>query len=364
MRFSIERRRWTRWFLGSAAVVVAAAACAGDPSGGPAGSGGLFVVTTDFETGAFSILDPETSAATVNVGLLHSDATARVFDGRVYALNRLGMDNLTCLDPADGYRVVYQRSTGPGSNPQDVAVVSAERGYVTRLERPRLLVFDPRDGRDRGEVDLSPWADADGFPEASALVVAGDRVVAALGRLDRADLYRPAGNGALAVIDPAADRVERVVELTGANPFGDMVERDGVLWVAQAGRFGEFDGGIERFRVDGWVSEGWDVTEADLDGDVVGFARAPDGALWIVVQTASIDTRLVRLDSAGGSPRVLRSAPGYALTCVADAGAGRMAVCDRTPTAPGVRLFDAATSAETMTAPIDVGLPPWQVRVL
>jgi len=342
-----------------------AGGCGDEPRRDPVGAGTLFVLTTDFETGAFSIIDLETRSAAIHVGLTHSDAVARVRGSRVYVVNRLGQDNVTALDAAAGFRTLWQRSTEPGSNPQDIAFASDEKAYVPRLERPGVLVLDPRDGRPLGEVDLSALADADGVPEASWAVALEDRVVVAVGRLDRNDAYAPTGPGALAVVDPETDELERSIELEAMNPWGDpVVAADGRLLVGLAGRFGALDGAIEAIDPAAGTALGPVVTEAELGGDVLSFVEADDGALWVLVSDAASVAALVRWEPPAGPARTIRRGSGFTLACVAQVAPGLLAVCDRERTAPGVRLFETPTGVERTERPIDVGLPPWQVRVL
>jgi DNA-binding beta-propeller fold protein YncE len=347
-----------------AALALAACACDSGPPRDPAGEGTVFVLTTDFETGAFSILDPQTEAAAVNVGLTHSDAAARVRGDRVYVLNRLGQDNVTALDAANRFRVLWQRSTEPGSNPQDIAVAADDKAYVTRLDHRTVLILDPRDGSTRGEVDVSAYADADGFPEMSSALALDGRVILAAGRLDRNNLYLPAARGLLVVVDPATDAIERTIELTGENPYGDLAPvPGGGLLVAEVGRFGALDGGIEEVDVATGTARGFRVTEETLGGDVSGFTVASDGSWWIVISDPSAVTSVVRFDPADGSRRTIVVGTGFTLSCAAEVETGVLAVCDRTRTAPGIRLF-GLDGVERTVAPIDVGLPPWQVRVL
>ncbi|MBI5489690.1 MAG: hypothetical protein HY905_20320 [Deltaproteobacteria bacterium] len=343
---------------------LSAAACAPEPVRDPAIAGDLFVLTTDFETGAFSIVDSSTGEAAVNVGLVHSDATARVRGGRVYVVNRLGQDNVTALDAAGGYSVLWQTSTEPGSNPQDIAFASDDKAYVSRLESTSLLVLDPRDGSTRGTIDLASLADADGFPEPAAMLAVGDRIVVAIERLDHDDAYRPTGPGALAVIDPATDRVERTFELAASDPYGDMaLAADGRLLVAEVGVFGVLDGGLEAVDLAAGVSGGLLLDEATLGGDVTAFAPVEDGSVWLVVSDPSFVKSVVRWDPADGSRLTIVSGASLLLPCVVPIDGGRVAICDRTNDAPGLRLF-TLDGVETTTQPIDVGLPPWLVRVV
>ena len=148
------------------------------------------IVTTDFETGLL---------ATVGVGPphrvthpttpIHSDAVVRVAGERVYIVNRFLGDNLQVLDPAHGLATLLQCSTGPGSNPHDVAVLAPDKAYVTRYDAKELWIVDPSAascaGFLRDTVDLSPWGDADGIPEMDQMALVGDRLFVSLERLDR-----------------------------------------------------------------------------------------------------------------------------------------------------------------------------------
>ena len=338
-------------------------ACAPTPERDPAIRGDLFVLTTDFETGAFSIVDSGTGEAAVNVGLVHSDATARVRGDRVYVVSRLGQDNVTALDVGDRYAVLWQASTEPGSNPQDIAFASDRKAYVSRLERTGLLVLDPETGATLGAIDLASLADADGFPEPAAMLEVGDRIVVAVERLDRNDAYRPSGPGALAVIDPATDRLERTIALTAANPYGDMaIGPDGRLLVAEAGAFGELDGGIEAVDVAAGTAHGLLLDEATLGGDVTAFAVVEDGSVWLVVSDASFVKSVVRWDPADGSRRTIVAGTSLLLPCVVPIPGPRVVVCDRTRESPGLRFYDL--EGRQQGEPIDVGLPPWAVRVV
>jgi len=350
--------------VGCGFAVCLAAACAPEPERDPAIGGDLFVLTTDFETGAFSVVDSATGEAAVNVGLVHSDATARVRGDRVYVVNRLGQDNVTALDAGDRYAVLWQTSTEPGSNPQDIAFVSDRKAYVSRLERTSLLVLDPSTGAPRGTIELGSLADADGLPEPAAMLAVGDRIVVAVERLDHDDAYRPTGPGALAVIDPATDRLERTIELAAPDPYGDMaLAADGRLLVAEVGVFGELDGGIEAIDLAAGTSDGLILDEATLGGDVTAFTPVADGSVWLVVSDPSFVKSVVRWNPADGSRRTIVAGADLLLPCVVAIGGDRVAICDRTTDAPGLRLF-TLDGVETTGHPIDVGLPPWLVRVV
>ena len=64
-------------------------------------------------------------------------------------------------------------------------------------------------------IDLSPWADDDGFPEMDQMVLVGDRLFVSIQRLDRTDFFRPTGKGALVVGDTTDDSVIGDLQFVG-----------------------------------------------------------------------------------------------------------------------------------------------------
>src|SRR6185436_6700944 len=67
------------------------------------------------------------------------DAVVRSYGGLLYVVARLGGDNIQVVDPADGFSVTSQFSTGQGTNPQDLIAVSTTKAYVS--------LYQPEDNR-------------------------------------------------------------------------------------------------------------------------------------------------------------------------------------------------------------------------
>src|SRR5947207_1556622 len=114
------------------------------------------------------------------------------------------------------------RAAAPARAPPRPAPCKA---YLTRYDAKELWLGDPSAASCasflRATVDLSPWGDADGLPEMDQMALVGDRLFVSLERLDRTRRFAPAGRSRLVVLDTASDAVVGVVELTGANAFGD-----------------------------------------------------------------------------------------------------------------------------------------------
>lgn len=333
-----------------------------------------FVSTSSFQEGSYAVvgLDPPRSVVPSSPQRrIFRDAAVRAVDDLIYVVNRLYADNIQVLDPADNFRTRLQCSTGNGTNPHDIAVVSRRKAYVSLFEKAELLIVNPSaqsDCRDFiiGRIDLSSLADADGVPDMDLMALAGDRLYVALQRLDINTILRlPATNGALAVIDTRTDTLLGGIELSGENPYGStkgLTVHDGALWIAQAGRFNQFDGGIERIPLASGTPEGFLITEADLGGDVIDFAIVSDRRAYALVNRPGFTTALVSFDPV--ERRVLAThheSNGYTLFDIELSDRGELWLTDRFRRRPGIRLFDAATGTQLTEQPIDVALPPFEV---
>ncbi|MCZ6875603.1 MAG: hypothetical protein O7G88_19100 [bacterium] len=131
----------------------------GDGNGIPPTTDVAFIIATDFETGSYSVVDlaaQDTFNDLGGLGSIHSDATARFFGGKIYVVNRFGVDSIQIVDPQLGYMTPQgaEVSVGNGLNPQDIAFVDANKAYVSRLDSSALLVINPMTLDIVGEVDL------------------------------------------------------------------------------------------------------------------------------------------------------------------------------------------------------------------
>jgi DNA-binding beta-propeller fold protein YncE len=334
------------------------------------------VVTTDFETGLLATVGvPRPHTVGHPAAPIHSDAVVRIAGGDVFVVNRYLGDNLQVLDPEHGLTTKLQCSTGPGSNPHDIAVVGPHKAYVTRYDERELWIVDPAAascaGFHLGTIDLSPWADADGLPEMDQMAVVGGRLFVSLERLDRTRQFAPAGRSRLAVIDTTQDVVVAVVELTGANAFGDSsgIVREpetGKLVVSEDGNIMRTgDGGLERVDPETLVAEGFFLTENELGGNVTDFVLVSPTKGYAIVLDDQLRNILLAFDpSRALVTRRLIVNPKYYLPDIALAPDGTLWVADDSLPAPGIRIFDTGTDSQLTTAAIDVGLPPFSLGFL
>ena len=340
-----------------------------------AGAGDFaFVTTTDYITGNSSTIGlPQPYAVNCNLHPLHSDAVARDFDPYVYVVNRKGADNIHILDPMNGFSTVRQFSVGAGSDPHDIVVLSPTKAYVTRYETNEVWIVDPSVGMQTGSIDLSSLADGDGLTEIDMMCRVGDRVFVTVQRLDRNNYWVPAGTSYVAVIDGVTDALvdadpstpgTQPIELTGTNPYSDIQLNPytGKLYVSCVGYWGLLDGGVEvvdpvALQSDGFIfqetaAQG-DVTDVEIDLGIRGFA---------IVMDANFFTLLVSFDAATGVKTQTLYEPGaYVLQDIEISPFKELFLADRTPTQPGIRVYDVFTNDEITTTPLDVCLPPFDI---
>jgi DNA-binding beta-propeller fold protein YncE len=345
----------------------------------------VFVVTSDFGTGSYAVFPIDAPSDVLpNLGRIHSDAVALAHDGVVYVINRLGGDSIQALDPQDGFRTLWECSVGNGTNPHDLVVAAPDKAYVTLYESPELLIVDPSVGAScagfvRGSIDLGALADADGIPEADIAGIVGGRLFVALQRLDRDFFLQPTDFSSVAVIDVASDALVDVdpstpepdaIRLTRTNPFagnqGLVVDADGFILLGEVGSFGTIgDGGIERVDPRTLETAGFLITEEELGGNLTDFVIADGNTGYAIISDLDFNNALVRFDLAERRvTATLATGQDYLVDVAYEPTRGEIYLTDRTLERPGIRIFRTSDDVELTAAPIDTGLPPFDVVFL
>jgi DNA-binding beta-propeller fold protein YncE len=337
----------------------------------------LTTASCDFVTGGVAAIDVASRAVLFHhPAVSEADAVVRNRGGRVFVLNRSGSNTVMELDPANDLAVKWQCSVGMGLNPHDIALVSSNKAYVTRHDSPKLAIVDPSKGPGgcggflQGTIDLSPWADDDGFPEMDQLLLVGDELFVSILRLNRDSFFRPNGNGAILVIDTKTDEVVDAIELVIENPLVEtkglhLDRHTGLIWISGPGLFFDpNDGGIEIVDPQARASLGVVATGADLGGDptdlvVVGSSRA-----YAIVATADNHVQLVEINLAAHERVALLAENETQMSDVEMTEDGELWLADRECPNPGVRVFSIADNDELTTEPIYPGLGPFSLEFL
>jgi len=352
----------------SLALFVLLSGCDDDPVKTPGCETGpqAVITTTDYSTGALSSVSLDGSfKVRSNAASIHSDAVVRVFGDLVYVVNR---------DPADCFSTIRQFSVGNGSDPHDIAVASPTRAYVPRYNETDLWIVDPSTGTHTGTIDLSALADGDGIPEMDQVLLADGMLFVTIQRADRNQLpWSPDGESYVAVVDVAADTLldtdaatpgVQPITLPAANPFSTL-QRDaatGNLYVAGVGEWGVADAGVAWVSAASLTGAGLSLTGAGAGGDITDVEIVSAMRGYAIVTDAVYSTTLLAFDPASGAVTDTVYAPGtFSLQDAEVSPGGDLYLADRSVTAPGIRIYGAATGIEKTTSPIDVGLPPFNI---
>jgi hypothetical protein len=334
----------------------------------------VFITTTDYITGSSSVIRPGPPLAVeCNVRPLHSDAVARYFDPYIYVVNRMGGDNIQILDPSNGFSTVRQFSVGAGSDPHDILVLSPTKAYVTRYNTNVIWIVNPAAGVQTGSIDLSALADADGLAEIDMMCRVGNRAFITVQRLDRNNYWVPVGTSYVAVIDTQTDALVdcnsaapgvQPITMTGTNSYSD-IQLDpytGRLYFSSVGYWGLRDGGVEKVDPVGLQSEGIIFTETAAGGDMTDVEISGGKRGFAIVSDDDFYTLLVSFDAETGvKTGTLYDPNAYVIQDIELSPWDNLYVADRTPTNPGIRIYDVFTKTQATPAPIDVCLPPFDI---
>lgn len=326
--------------------------------------------------GSYSTVDLSTRSVTRDIrrGGVHSDALARVFGGRIYVVNRLNADNIQIIDPQQGFTTPAnaQVSVGNGTNPHDIAFASATKAYVSRYERTSsLLILNPTTLQPGGEVELRTLIkanDRDGSPEADTMLVHNGLLYVVLGHLDTQQFFTPIAPGEVAVIDPATDRIVRVIQLPCTNPFSELRFSPTLrrILVSCVGNFGANDGGIVAIDpATHTIDPSLGITEAAIGGDVTAFDIVSSTKGFAIVSDATFANFLVTFNPSTGQRLNTVLGPGMNFFHLAINSRNELylAVADTRTTTPGLRIFDTISDRDLVGGTLNVGqLPPiWTV---
>ena len=329
----------------------------------------LVLTTTDYSSGSLAELDALTSQANTNILNIHGDATVRSYRGRVYVINRKGQDNILVLGGDALATPLLQFSVGNDTNPQDIAFVSGTKAYVARLEAPGLLVVNPATGDSLGSIDLSFAADADGFAEASSLVIHERRLFVTCQRLNQDAFFSPTEYSTVVVVDTDTDAVVDMdasadgvqgIRLQGVNPTA-QVQVGARLFLACTGLYGAQDGGVEAVDLASGVTEGIVLGEDALEGDIGAITMASGTEGYAVVGDASFVNSVRPFNVVTGLVGTALTGTSGGYLPAIGAWAGRLYVSDQgsfsDPAAAGVLVFSQADGS-LVAGPVSTGLPP------
>lgn len=368
--------------------------CAGEPSAtalpgpvvldGPCGNDvdaptRLLVTTTDFSTGAVSVVDVGTMTVAKDVALGTTDAIPTHTDGLAVLVHRYRFDWVEFLDPANAWAKVADvpitASCTDAPNPQSIVFAPAGRGYVTQLDVPEIAIIERASSAAVGAIDMRGVPDDDGNPDLGTSIACGSIMWAVVQRLDPD--YARIGPDELVAIDMIA-----------AQPIDLDASKDGVQGLRSAGAWlrqlrrdpGDASGhtvlalstGLERFDLAASMVS-WAVPPERFAAAGIAdllqpqaFAMNEAGTLAYVAaydaDFGQVQLYEVGLDDA--APQVPRSfAQGHdSVERTLERIGEQLWYGSTRRTAPGLFVFDLRGDPPTQIAgPLSVGLPPFSL---
>jgi DNA-binding beta-propeller fold protein YncE len=356
-------------------------------------SGSAVIANTDYSTGSLSSLDISGTEPSNDIlkGSVDSDLKVRSHNGILYVLNNRNM-NIQLIDPSAGFTTLAQENTGDYSYPGDIAF-SGTKGYAALNGSSSLLVIDASTLKTEARISLAAYAPSGAstpsidrlwFDETTGYLFVSMQRIVYVNYLASIDY------SAVAVIDTKDNSVKKVIELTwnesgtdvfAKDPYSKFVYASETEWSSGDGHPHIFllcaglfnadysdkkDGGIVAIdTADLECEAGFVVSEASLDAAMNDFDYA-NGSFYIAVNTA-LTSCVCKTSSAGELQTTIKSIPivnGSNIPFVKADSSGKIIFGDRTPTAPGVWVLDAASGTFTTSAVIPTGLPPYDIALI
>ncbi len=350
--------------------VAMALACASDDSGSGADGGvvtdanpsevsTIISVGGDFSgNGVLTVVQLPSMRVTVNavVGVAGGDPVLRALGDRLVVLDRFGGDTVTVLDR--DLQLIGQASTGPGSNPQDAAIVG-DSLFVVLYGTSKVIRFNLLDlsAGIQGEIDLS-GLDSDGNANCASVYAVGQKLFVTC-QLLRPD-FSAKGPGVIAVVDVASESIETTIELQAANPVSFLKQApSGDLLVSTVLSPLGFDpqakgsGCVERIQTSPASVLPCELTNRELGGYANEMAAGADSVYFV----KSIAFGLASLHELKDGVLQELELPGLGdnLAGVAVCPNGDLVVSDNTVGGRGLRVYSGTELAGGEL--LDVGWP-------
>ena len=169
----------------------------------------LLVTSTDFTTGAVSLIDIASKQVSKDIALASNDAVPFFAQNHAYIINRYMNDYIDVLNPTDSWQLngqfAIQTPDLASTNPHSLVLGPQGFVYVVLYEAPKLQIYDftkPASMAYIDSIDLTNFADSDGIPEASMSFTCGSWSFVSIQRLDRKkSTWPPVDHDFLIVID-------------------------------------------------------------------------------------------------------------------------------------------------------------------
>lgn len=327
----------------------------------------IATVDTTYSVGALATVTVEGWEIADSLATVSADPKVVTAGEHIVQLNRGTDNNVRVYEAGSFSEPLVEFSTGDGSNPHDAALCGTVL-FVSMYGGTTLGVYDPLAGIQLETVDLSPYDDGDGYPEASDLVTIGNKLYVALQQLDQNNGW-VANGGMVAEVDCTSRAVTNAWEV-GASPdlFNNPVDPSTLIvrtgtYFDETGAF-DFTGGLATFDPATGTSTSF-LAEADLSANITGFAANAAGKGIVLTTDETWAYQVQCLDMTTGTLTLAESVPQYLSGVVANER-GEAWISARTswasPDPGGVLVYDMnACTSVTHDDWITLTLEPYSI---
>lgn len=286
-------------------------------------------------------------------GAVGDDPMLRVFDGKLYIVNRSDTNNVTILDQSTR-GLIAQIGTAPGSNPQDVAVLG-DTLYVPVYGGAGVAVLSTTSS-DASVIDLSA-DDPDGKPNCVSVYLVGTDLYVACELADDANFFTPRGPGKVYVYDTTAGAVKTSVTMQTVNPFGIFSQLASGDLVIPTVDFSTLSGCVERIVTGpSPAAGGCMMTNTQLAAGFINRIEIDHDTMWVAsTSTDYMHASLRSYDMASSTLAAQPLTPDTEMIIdVAVCPDGSLVVSDATMNDSGVRVYK--NGHEVTTDAIKIGI--------
>ncbi|MCB1201651.1 MAG: hypothetical protein KDK41_13475 [Leptospiraceae bacterium] len=341
-------------------------------------NGILMVAGSDYQSGMLSAVSLYTRSGTIStryspgiftrLSELFADTSLNYSRNKFCIAYRLGRDSIQCSLPAQGYRSVFEVSTGSGSNPGQVIWLADDRGVVILYGRNYLLMIDSS-GNEIGRTDLSAFSDNDGLPEANSMYFdsGNNHLYVSVQRLNRNAndaIWPPAGQSFLLKYDTSGSSLVFIqsYQLPFLNPIS-RIQRTfrNTLVMAAPGRFLNpytLDGGVIEFDLGSGTFLSSPLTEVQAGIEISSVVLISASLAAGFGYDSSLKSVFFRfIPGSGAITEISRNSTGFFSGLVTDSERFIYAGV-RDAFNPGIRTFDGDNNMAELGAIRPTDLPP------
>ena len=238
-------------------------------------------VSADYTVGGLALVRLDDWTTLDGLTTLGADPQVTVTGERLVELNR-GTDNSVRVYELGSFEEpLIEFSVGDGANPHSAQICGGAL-WLSLYGTDALGVYDIDSGASLASVSLAAYADDDGLPEPSSMVVIGETLYVAMERLDENSAHWTSDFGVIAAIDCASREIIETWD-TGPSPTitpnpsapDTLLVRTGTYFDAD-GAFA-WDGALASLDPEAGALTALGVDEADLESNLGSLAAGSNG---------------------------------------------------------------------------------------